>query len=412
MPRSKSGFTLIGNKFRHIPKALGALALGVCALPALADIPDSERAVLNAIYNSTGGADWFDATGWSVPASQVCSDTGDSSWLGVSCSADGTHVTGVILTDNSLAGTLPALTDLTNLTVLSVDDNQLTGNLPSLSGMQFLDSVQLQGNQFSGSMPAFDNLPALTLYRADDNQLTGDIPDLSNLTALETFYVNGNQLTGVVPDLSALTALQGFNVADNKLSNGSGPLAVLPPASLVPANTSLCDPDGDANGLIATDAAVNTAWNTATGLADWHIGCKPSMRGPTLTTATTSVNLTISVDNAATLYYEAIASTATCPAAGDASYSAGVSVTASGSFNQDITGLTANTAYNLCYYAQNTNLAHGTASNLATQAFTTRANGGGAGATSVPTLGETALALLAALLGVSAAFTRTRRRGR
>ena len=193
-----------------------------------------DRAALEALYDSTGGANWTTSTNW-----KIADDLG--AWYGVLVDSDG-RVTDLNLANNNLVGTLPTtLHNLTALVNLYLTQNQLTGSIPSLSGLTSLVVASMWGNQLSGSIPSLSGLTLLqTLYLSDNqltgeipdltgaaglydvdisrNQLTGEIPDLSGSTGLSYLYLAGNQLTGEIPDLSALYALSELNLSDNQLT--------------------------------------------------------------------------------------------------------------------------------------------------------------------------------------------------
>jgi Leucine-rich repeat (LRR) protein len=199
-------------------------------------IPDTERAVLLALFTSTNGDAWTNKTNWNGAPGTECT------WFGVTCNADQSHVTGINLSsnnlsgslpttldqltalqfffvnDNQLTGSIPSLTGLTALQTFIVNDNQLTGSIPSLSGLTALQNFDVGANQLTGSIPALTGLTALQIFFAGGNQLTGSIPSLTGLTALQTFFVDGNQLTGSIPSLTGLTALQLFFVGGNQLT--------------------------------------------------------------------------------------------------------------------------------------------------------------------------------------------------
>jgi len=82
------------------------LSLAV-ATAAHGDIPSSERNALIAFYNSTGGSGWTDHMRWLGAAGTECAPT---PWFGVVCDGIGSHVAGIVLPNNNLTGTLPALT--------------------------------------------------------------------------------------------------------------------------------------------------------------------------------------------------------------------------------------------------------------------------------------------------------------
>jgi hypothetical protein len=69
--------------------------------------------------------------------------------------------------------------------------------------------------------------------------------------------------------------LQSFLVSGNRLT---GPIPAAPRA-LVNGGSQLCAPahpvTGDTNFLtLSPDGATNAAWNAATGMADWSVGCR------------------------------------------------------------------------------------------------------------------------------------------
>ena len=193
-----------------------------------------DRAALEALYDSTGGANWTTSTNWKI-------DDDLGAWHGVIVNSDG-RVTELHLNNNNLVGPLPnALGNLTALVDLRLHENQLTGEIPSLSGLTSLVNAYMQRNQLSGSIPSLRGLtelqalwlqhnqltgefPVVTgatnLYDVDfsSNRLTGEIPNLSVHTALSYLYLADNQLTGEIPDLTTLTALSELNLSQNQLT--------------------------------------------------------------------------------------------------------------------------------------------------------------------------------------------------
>ena len=158
----------------------------------------SDRPVLEALYNATGGPNWRTQQGW------MSSDPiGD--WHGVSADANG-NVTRLVLDGNGLRGAIPdELGNLTNLTQLRLSGNQLTGCLPAALravpsndfaslGLQFCDSepepdpdptependsrVRLDGGTLNGQR-IFDGNPSVTVEPGE--RITGTI----DLTVLQ-----------------------------------------------------------------------------------------------------------------------------------------------------------------------------------------------------------------------------------
>jgi len=190
-----------------------------------------EYATLQAIYNSTDGANWTTSTGWG---------SGDAcSWYGITCDQDlmpednTSHVVYISMSYNNLNGPLPDLTGLTALDSLELDNNLLSGSIPALGGMASLRIVTIYLNQLTGSIPALAGMANLEYFSADDNQLTGPIPELAGIPKLRGFSVPRNQLTGVIPDLAGLTAFQHLDVGTNHLTGSIPSLTGLTSLSLL-----------------------------------------------------------------------------------------------------------------------------------------------------------------------------------
>jgi len=209
-----------------------------------AQIPQPERDALIALYNSTGGADWSNSTGWMGAAGTECD------WYGITCSNGSvtelrlsgnslsgsipselgrlTNLTTLDLAFNSLSGSIPSeLGNLTNLTDLFLDINSLSGNIPSeLGNLTNLAYLYLNNNTLTGSIPSelgnLTNLIGLPLY---NNSLTGSIPpELGNLSMLSSLHLGRNSLSGSIPsELGNLTNLTNLSLDENRLSG------VIPP---------------------------------------------------------------------------------------------------------------------------------------------------------------------------------------
>ena len=118
MPRwAHAPFTLL----TLLPAVLLCLAAGAHAQQGSVA---TDTAALQALYNSTDGANWTDNTNWT-------SDMALSTWHGVTTNGDG-RVTRLELQENGLNGTLPTeLENLTHLESLLLDRNYaLMGPLP------------------------------------------------------------------------------------------------------------------------------------------------------------------------------------------------------------------------------------------------------------------------------------------
>jgi hypothetical protein len=257
----------VGEVFRSWARPiLTALLLSALGAPArAAAVPAAERSALTGFYKATSGPRWANRTGWLGKAGTECS------WSGVTCNLAKTAVTGLVLNDNGLAGSLPAsLSKLPGLQTLELEGNSLTGALPrdlgrlanlrslrlglnlltgalprELGSLAKLEALSLPFNRLSGALPPelgrlaslqvldlsrnaisggippqLGDLRSLRLLDLSANQLTGPIPiALGRLASLTTLILGPNQLTGPVPRvLGSLKSLQQMSLADNQLS--------------------------------------------------------------------------------------------------------------------------------------------------------------------------------------------------
>ena len=175
----------------------------------------TQRDVLTALYQSTGGPDWFESTNWG--SSRPLGD-----WHGITVDDDG-RVTELHLRGNGLTGPIPSeLGNLTSLTELNLGVNGLTGPIPpELGDLTRLRRLRLRGNGLTGPIPPeLGNLTSLWSLELRGNHLTGPIPPvLGNLTSLTELIIGTNDLTGPIPpELGNLTNLTELGLEENDLT--------------------------------------------------------------------------------------------------------------------------------------------------------------------------------------------------
>lgn len=210
------------NKDQELESKSTAYSTSSIPLPSQA-----EYHALMDIYQSTGGANWTNNTGWSTADPNVVQPVGG--WHGVGVDPYG-RVTSVNLIQNNLVGTLPAsIQNLVNLESLWLFTNNLIGQLPNVSHkLPNLKDIQMAENQFSGSIPdSIGFSPSLEVIGLAKNALTGTIPTgLGNLSSLKWLILYDNQLTGSIPlSLGGLSSLEYLYLYRNNLT-GSIPYSI------------------------------------------------------------------------------------------------------------------------------------------------------------------------------------------
>ena len=250
--------------------------------------PQTDRAVLEFLYDGTGGASWTKSSNWKTAAPLA-------EWYGVSTDGEG-RVTGLFLSENELRGPLPnALGDLSRLEVLVLRESELTGPIPtSLGRLANLRVLRLDGSELTGRIPdGLGNLANLRSLWLGGNELTGRIPDgLGNLGNLELLSLTANELTGPVPTwlgrLANLRSLSlGWNELTGRIPDGLGNLRNLELLSLGGNELTGQIPDGLGNlakldwlhlgsngltgpiptwlGRLANLRSLSLGWNELTG---------------------------------------------------------------------------------------------------------------------------------------------------
>ncbi len=267
--------------------------------------PPSDRDVLVAFYDATGGPDWIERANWLTEAEL-------DEWYGVETDSAG-RVTALRLQNNGLAGPIPPeLGHLTALRDLILWNNNLwgpipreLGNLPNLANLVIVNSnlsgtippqlgnlaelrvLVLAGSELTGPIPAelgkLVNLNSLTL---DDNALEGPIPpELGNLAALESLGLARNDLTGPVPpELGSLSGLRQLGLGSNELTGSIPPeLAMLEELqALVLSNNDLTGPLPPELGSLGNLRYATLAGNSLTGAIPPDLGSLARIRYLTL----------------------------------------------------------------------------------------------------------------------------------
>lgn len=162
----------------------------------------SDRDILVALYEATGGENWVNKTNW-------CTDRPLNEWYGIEATADG-KVTDIDLRNNGLTGAM----DLKGLLALEgfvCDKNQVTSI--DLSGCYNLRNVSCYNNP---NLTSVDVSNCLLLYEVwcNDNESLTQL-NVSGCISMESINCYNNQITSL--DVSDLKNLRGLICAQNQI---------------------------------------------------------------------------------------------------------------------------------------------------------------------------------------------------
>ena len=175
----------------------------------------TDRDILTALYEATGGSNWINNGNWLSGAPL-------RHWHGVEVDGQD-RVVGLHLASNGLSGLIPQeLGGLSRLEWLNLYGNDLSGGIPQeLDGLSNLRILVLAGNELSGLIPrelgGLSNLERLVLF---GNGLSGAIPrELGGLSNLNVLELGWNDLSGAIPrELGGLSNLEQLGLHRNGLS--------------------------------------------------------------------------------------------------------------------------------------------------------------------------------------------------
>ncbi|RLD83568.1 MAG: hypothetical protein DRJ10_03225, partial [Bacteroidetes bacterium] len=135
---------------------------------------EQDSLALVAIYNSTGGDNWTNNTGWLTDSV--------ANWFGITLNESG-RVLEIIIYSNNLKGTIPKeIGDLEIITDIDFFGNFLYGQVPiEMGNLINLDWLMLGKNQLTGIIPVeFRLLSKLRNLSVSNNNFT-EFPSLSPL---------------------------------------------------------------------------------------------------------------------------------------------------------------------------------------------------------------------------------------
>ncbi|KAJ0716519.1 putative protein kinase RLK-Pelle-LRR-III family [Helianthus annuus] len=176
-------------------------------------LEDDKQALLDFINNLAHSR----SLNWDANSTTVCNH-----WTGVTCSEDGSRVTGLRLPGVGFHGPIPAntISRLSGLQILSLRSNGISGTFPiDFYNLKNLSLLYLQFNNFSGPLPVdFSVWKNLTIVNLSNNKFNGSIPrSVTRVTHLAALNLANNSLVGHIPDLG-LHGLQVLDLSNNHLT--------------------------------------------------------------------------------------------------------------------------------------------------------------------------------------------------
>ena len=218
----------------------------------------ADCAVLETLYDDTGGDNWKTSTNWKTTNSL-------DQWHGITVS--GGRVSEIKLYKNQLTGTISSdIATLSGLTHLDLGINSLSGDIPDLSSLDSLKFLYLDGNNLGGTMKSIglDSMDRLAWVHLHNNSISGTIPELSggqdlnlNIIKLDNNRLSGtldnladstsaryvedlrlgnNNISGTIPDLSGLISLDTLDLSGNSISGTMAELSKLAQSQLLLLN--------------------------------------------------------------------------------------------------------------------------------------------------------------------------------
>lgn len=183
----------------------------------------SDREILVALYDATGGPDWMDSDNW-------LTDAPLGEWHGVRTDDNG-RVVSLDLRFSELTGSIPVeVGGLSELETLILFRNELTGPIPpSFGDLASAKLVVLAGNRLSGPIPPeLGGMTSLEQFHAHGNELASIPPELGQLDNLEVVNLSSNRLTSIPPELGGLPNLRSMGLSFNWLTSIPPELGNLP----------------------------------------------------------------------------------------------------------------------------------------------------------------------------------------
>lgn len=128
----------------------------------------------------------------------------------------------LLMSSNSLTGSVPDLMALSNLKILQLGDNLFSGKLNSFSAMGSLKTLDISGNRLSGTIPRnfLFSVPTDSKIIVDlsNNLIEGTIPGELGRFVYASLYLQDNFITGISSNLCSMASWNDGDVGSYECS--------------------------------------------------------------------------------------------------------------------------------------------------------------------------------------------------
>uniref|UniRef100_A0A7S1Y4K1 Leucine-rich repeat-containing N-terminal plant-type domain-containing protein n=1 Tax=Grammatophora oceanica TaxID=210454 RepID=A0A7S1Y4K1_9STRA len=178
---------------------------------------DSEHAILDQLYQATGGRYWTMSDNWTADGVPVCSRHG------IECTEVGSslHVTKINLDNNKLKGTIPStIFTLPHLTEIDFSNNPVDLKFDGIGQAASLSTIKLESTSVRSLANLDGAASSLEELHFQFNSIGGAVPDeLFALTGLQYLFLSHNKFSGPVPtQFGELNNLRQLHVGANDLT--------------------------------------------------------------------------------------------------------------------------------------------------------------------------------------------------
>lgn len=179
------------------PSKIDTVTVNVLAEGEVVGSPEGDLAAAKDFYNSTGGDNWDNNTGWDMQATSLTSN-----WHGVT--VENGRLVSLDMYENNLVGTLPnSIRNWDKIRYFNVKQpsgdtvgSRLVGQIPNISTWTEIESLLFSGRDLKNPNIAPNSSQHPGKSDTSGNSFEGPLPDIyGNMTKLKYLEISGSRLT-------------------------------------------------------------------------------------------------------------------------------------------------------------------------------------------------------------------------